>query len=165
MKSNLDQKIDRYLEAIRSHLHVSKETEYELLDEIAAHLEDAVVDARQHGLDEDEALADVAARFGLDEVGPALQTVHAPWESADAIMACVVPVVAALILRWLIFAPDGSAMSWQQILLRPAFWIVALVALLVPALQFSRWRYALITWGVFWVLTVIFVTLPNIQNW
>lgn len=165
MKSNLDLKIDHYLESIRSHLHVSKETEYELLDEIAAHLEDAVVDARQYGLDEDEALNDIAARFGLEEVGPALQEVHAPWESADAIMACIVPVVAALILRWLIFAPDGSAMSWQQILLRPAFWIVALVALVVPALQFSRWRYALITWGVFWVLTVIFVTLPNIQNW
>lgn len=165
MNPLLREKINRMVAAVRPALNVTKETEHELLEEIAAHFEDAVLDARGRGVDEDYALSEAAKRFGLEEVGPALREVHAPWESADAIMACLIPVAAALVLRWLTFAPDGSAMSWPQILLRPAFWIVAVVALIIPALQFHRWRYALITWGVFWALTVIFVVLPNVQAW
>ncbi|HEX6387364.1 MAG TPA: hypothetical protein VF177_22070, partial [Anaerolineae bacterium] len=76
-----------------------------------------------------------------------------------------VPVLFAIILRWLAFAPDGSALGWQVLLLRPGFWIVALVALVVPFLQFRQWRFALLGWGFFWLLTIIFIVFPSINRW
>ncbi len=157
--------IERVLDAIRQELQVSTETELELLEEIRGHLEDAVDDARAKGADEQIALLKVAERFGATEVGQALQAVHAPWESTDAIMACFIPVLTTLVLRWLAFAPEGTTLGWQMWLLRPAFWLVAAVLLIIPLIQFHRWRYTVISWSFFWTVTVLFIALPNIQNW
>ncbi len=158
-------RIDQALNEIRKQLDLSSETEHELLEEIRDHMEDAVADAKIKGAEEDAALIDVVERFGLSNVARQLQEVHAPWESADAVLACVIPVISALILRWLIFAPDGTALNWQQLLVRPAFWIVALVALAIPFVQFRQWRYALVGWGVFWAITIIFIVFPVVNQW
>lgn len=157
--------IDRHLAAIAAQMDLDVETEHEILDEIRDHLETAAEQARAEGLDEAQALARAAARFGTDEeVGRALQSVHAGWGTVDAVMAAALPVVCALVLRWLAFAPDGTALGWPQLLARPSFWIVALAALLVPLLRLERWRYALAGWVFFWALTVLFVMLPA-QRW
>lgn len=157
--------IDAVMRQIRQELNLSRETEHELLEEIRTHLEEAVETAVSQGTDPQAAIQQVAERFGVSEVGQALQEVHQPWESADAVLACIIPVVGALLLRWLVFAPDGSAIGWEAVLNRPAFWIVALVALVVPILQFPRWRYAVISWTFFWIISVIFIVLPNSLNW
>ena len=157
--------IDGLVTRIRAQMDLDRETEYEVLTEIRDHLEEAVAEARVEGLDEAEALARAASRFGLEqEVGKELQAAHAGWGTADAVIAAGLPVICALILRWLAYAPDGTALGWPQLLSRPAFWIVALAALLIPLLKFERWRYALVAWVIFWGLTVIFVTLPA-QRW
>lgn len=156
--------IDRILARLRAQMDLDSETEHDVLAELRDHLEEAIAEARAGGLDEAEALAKVAARFGLEEeVGRELQAVHAGWGTADAVVAAGLPVVCALILRWLAFAPDGTALGWPQLLSRPAFWGVALIALLIPLLRFERWRYALVAWVLFWGLTVIFVTLPALR--
>jgi hypothetical protein len=140
------------------------EAEHEILAEIRSHLEEAVAEARAEGLDEEQALARAAARFGAEEeVGQRLQSAHAGWGTADAVVAAGLPVVCALVLRWLVFAPDGTAIGWTQLLSRPAFWIVALATLLIPILKFGRWRYALATWAVFWALSVLFVVWPALR--
>jgi hypothetical protein len=157
--------IDHILKEIEQQLELSRETEQELLAEIRTHLEDAMLEAKVKGESEEVALLKVAEKFGVAEVGPALQDVHAPWESADAILACLLPVVAALVLRWLAFAPDGTALGWVEALSRPGFWVVAVVALLIPFLQFQRWRYALASWGIFWTLTIIFIVFPTVSQW
>jgi len=157
--------IEDILASIQTELDLSRETERELLEEIRTHLEDAVADAVAAGKDKEVALLKAAEKFGVVEAGSELQRVHVGWESADAIIACALPVLAALVLRWLIFAPDGSALGWPELLARPAFWIVALVALLVPFIQFRQWRYALVGWGLFWILSVIFVAFPVVRNW
>ena len=157
--------IDSILNQIRHELGVSRETEQELLSEIRTHFEDAIADGRANGLDEQSALQQAAEQFGVSITSQALKQVHMQWESADAVIACILPTAAALVLRWLAFAPDGSAIGWQNLLLRPAFWIVALVCLIIPILRFSQWRYAIVSWGIFWFFTVIFITLPNIQSW
>ncbi len=156
--------IEELLGRIRAEMDLDGETEQEVLVEIRDHLEEAIAKARSQGLDEAEALAQAAARFGLEEkVGQALQAAHAGWGTADAVVAAALPVVCALILRWLVYAPDGTALGWPQLLSRPALWIVAAAALLVPLLRFERWRYALVTWVLFWVLTVMFVALPALH--
>jgi hypothetical protein len=156
--------IEGLLDRIHTQMDLDVETEQEVLAEIRDHLEEAVAQARAEGLDESEALARAAARFGLEEeVGQALQAAHAGWGTADAVIAAALPVVGALILRWLAFAPDGTALGWPELLSRPAFWIVALAVLLIPLLKFERWRYALVTWVLFWGLTVIFVMLPALR--
>jgi hypothetical protein len=152
--------IDRLLTAVDAELRVSQETRQELLEELRGHLEDAWETAVAHGEDEAAALNRIAARFGGAEVGRELQAVHAQWESAEAILACLIPVLAALVLRWLLFDPNGTAVGWQHVLGQPFFWIVALAVLLIPALQFQQWRYVLVNWGFFWAVTIIFVLLP-----
>lgn len=155
--------MDRVLERIRAHLDLDAETEQEVLAEIRGHLEEAVAAARARGLDEEQALADVAARFGVEEVGRELQAAHVGWGTADAIVAVALPVICALALRWLVFAPDGTAVGWREVLVRPAFWVVALAALLVPLLRFPRWRYALVAWAFFWIMSVIFFIWPALR--
>ena len=155
--------IEELLDHIRVQMDLDGQTEHEVLAEIRDHLEAAVAAARAEGLDEAEALNQAAARFGLEEVGPALQAAHAGWGTADAVVAAAIPVVCALTLRWLAFAPDGTALGWPQLLNRPAFWIVAVAALLLPALKFERRRFALATWVVFWGLTVLFISLPALR--
>ncbi len=157
--------IDHILGLIKHKLDLSSQTENELVEEIRTHLEDAVADARSKGMDEEKALLKAAGEFGIDEVGEELQKVHAAWESTDAIMACALPVLAALVLRWIIFAPDGTYLGWPELLIRPAFWVVAVVALLAPLIQFRQWRYALVSWTLFWVLSIIFVAYPVIRDW
>ena len=155
--------VDETLARVRAHLDLEAETEYQVLEEIRTHLEEAVEVARARGLDEEEALAEVAARFGVEEVGRELQSTHVGWGAADGVVAAALPVVCALVLRWLVFAPDGTAVGWREVLVRPAFWIVSLAALLLPLLKFPRWRYALVSWAFFWVLSVIFFAWPTLR--
>jgi hypothetical protein len=156
--------IEPLLARVRAHLDLDIETVQDVLDELRDHLEAAVAAARADGLDEREALARAAARFGLEEeVGRELHSAHVGWGTSDAVVAAALPVVSALVLRWLVFAPDGTALGWHQLLSRPAFWIVALAALLVPLLKFERWRYALVGWVVFWALTVASVAWPALR--
>ena len=146
-------------------MDLDAETERDVLAEIRDHLEEAVAEARAQGLDEARAVAQAAARFGVhEEVGRALQATHAGRGTADAVLAAALPVVCALILRWLAYDPSGTAQGWPRLLGRPAFWIVALAALFVPVLKFERLRYALVTWAVFWGLTIVLVTQPA-QQW
>ena len=156
--------VDDVLARIRVHLNLEAETEYDLLQEIRAHLEEAVEVARARGLDEEDALAEAAARFGVEEVGRELQAAHAGWGTADGVIAAALPVVCALVLRWLVFAPDGTAVGWQEVLVRPAFWVVSLAALLLPLFKFPRWRYALASWAFFWALSVVFFAWPALRR-
>ena len=157
--------VDDLLDRIRAQMTLDSEMEQEILAELRDHLDAAVEQALAEGLTEAEALARAAARFGLEEqVGQELQAAHAGKGTADAVVAAALPVICALVLRWMAFAPDGTALDWPQLLNRPAFWAIALAALLIPLLRFERWRYALATWVLFWGLTVIFVALPA-QRW
>jgi hypothetical protein len=155
--------VDDVLDSIRARLDLEAETEYELLEEVRAHLEDAVAAARARGSDEEAALAEAAARFGVEEVGRELQAAHVGWGAADGVVAAALPVVCALVLRWLVFAPDGTAVGWREVLVRPAFWVIALAALVLPLLRFPRWRYALVSWAFFWALSVIFFAWPALR--
>jgi hypothetical protein len=157
--------IDQVLDKIRSQLCLSNEMENELLAEIRTHLEEALARSRSRGGDEGAALREVLQQFGVEEVGSQLQQVHSGWESIEAIAATALPVLFALILRWLVFVPEGSSKAWEQLLVQPALWIVAATALVLPALLFRRWRLVLVGWGVFWLITVILAAFPNNHNW
>jgi hypothetical protein len=157
--------IEQILAEVGQQLEVSQETKRELLLELRCHLEDALETAVAKGEDETVAMLKVAQRFGGTEVGKALQVVHIQWESADAILACVLPVTAALLLRWLVFAPGGTAVGWEQVLIQPVFWLVAIAALVAPLLKFGRWHYALASWAFFWIITMMFALLPTAASW
>jgi hypothetical protein len=155
--------VDEILAHIREHTGLEAETEHDVIEEIRAHLEEAVEAAQARGLDEHTALAEAAARFGVDEVGPALQAAHAGWGTADGVIAAALPVICALVLRWVVFSPDGTVAGWQEVLERPAFWAVSVALLLVPLVRFSRWRYAVAGWAVFWTLSVAFAVWPALR--
>lgn len=153
--------IEDLLTCIRAQLNLDIETAYDVLAEIRTHLEDAVGAAQARGLSGRDALAEAAARFGVEETGHSLQQTHAGWGTAEGVLAAALPVLCALALRWLVFAPDGTAVGWSQMLIHPALWIVAAAALLLPWLKFKRWRYALAMWAFFWVMTIISLVWPT----
>jgi hypothetical protein len=156
--------IDHVLARVAAQMNLDRQAEREVLDELRSHLEEAVAAARRRGVDETTALAEVAARFGVEDIGAELQQTHAGWGTADAVIAAGLPVLCALVLRWLVFAPEGTSIHWPQLLTHPALWIVALAALLVPLVKFGRWRYALATWAFFWIITITSLLLPA-QRW
>lgn len=150
--------IDEVLARISQRINLDAETEHEALEEMRGHLEDAVADARARGVAEDDALAQAASRFGVEQAARELQETHQGWGILEGVAAAALPVFFALTLRWLVYAPDGTYVGWQQMLGRPALWTVALIALLIPLWQFPRRRYALLSWAVLWGLSVaIFV--------
>jgi hypothetical protein len=155
--------IDQVLARIRARLDLEAETEHQVLEEIRAHLEETLEEARARGLDEGEALSQAAARFGVEEVAQELQTTHAGWGTLEGIAAAGLPVLFALILRWVIFAPDGTAVGWRELVSRPALWAIAAIALLAPLLRFPRRRYALITWAIFWGLSILIAVFPALR--
>ena len=157
--------IDAVLAQLQAQLRLSKETEYEVIAEIRTHLEDAVTNAVAKGEDEEVALLKAAEAFGLEETGAGLQAVHEGDDVLEAIAVTALPVLLALVLRWLAFAPDGSFIEWSALLVRPAFWLVAVVALIAPFLHFRRWRMALLGWAFFWLLSVIFIVFPTVSSW
>ncbi len=156
--------IDQVLEKIAWHLHLSKESETEVLAEIRTHLEDAVEQAVARGENGQQALRKAAEHFGIEEAGAELRDIHSERESVSAIMATALPVLFAVILRWLAFAPDGSSLEWRKLLIQPGFIIVAAIGLLFPIFCFHRWRLVLASWGIFWFFTVIFVIFPNLRH-
>ena len=91
--------IDEVLTSISIHLHLSKEMEHEILEEIRTHLEDAVAEAVKRGEDEQAALRQAAEQFGIAEAGAQIQEVHANWEAVDAIFITALPVLFAVALR------------------------------------------------------------------
>lgn len=157
--------VDQVMEALSKHLHLSRETENEVLAEIRTHLEDAIADAALQGEDEQAVLRRAAEQYGLDDAAIELQEIHLNGESIDAIAATALPILFAIILRWLAFAPDGSALAWPQLFQQFDFWIIAIAALLIPFFSLHHRRFALASWGIFWLLTVIFVTFPSINHW
>ncbi len=155
--------IDEVLERIRAHLNLEAQTEHELLEEIRAHLEEAVDAAQTQGMDPQEALVQAAVRFGLEDVARELHATHAGWGALEGIAAAALPVLLALILRWLVFNPDGTTVGWQEMLDRPAVWSLAVVVLLLPLLRFPRRRYALVAWAIFWGLSVAVVAAQAVH--
>lgn len=149
--------IDSVLAQIRIQLNLSKEEEWEVLEEIRAHLEDAVADAEVAGKDHRTALLKAAEDFGVVESSQALQQVHKGNEMTQAILMCIVPVFFTLVLRWVVFSADGTTANWPTIFSRPVRFTIAIIVLLFPLTQFRRWPYVTAAWTLFWTLSVIFI--------
>lgn len=146
--------IDDVLAQVRARLDLEADREHELLEEIRGHLQDAVDAAMARGLDHEAALAEAASRFGIVATAGELRWAHAGWGALDGVLAAAVPVVLALLFRWLIFAPDGTATGWREALNRPAFWVIAIISLLAPLARFRQRRAVLAVWALFWGLSL-----------
>jgi hypothetical protein len=62
------------------------------------------------------------------------------------------------------FAPDGTFGGWRQSLARPAFWVVAIICLIIPLLRFGRRRLALAGWAFFWGISLL-MALGSAVRW
>lgn len=152
--------VDDVLRRIQPRLGLEAEVEHEILEEVRGHLEEAVAEARARGVDEQRALQEAAARFGVEQAASELHQTHAGRGAMEGVAAAALPVVFALVLRWVIFAPDGTADAWRETLTRPALGVVAAAAIAVPLLRFPKRRYALALWLFFWGLSLVTVVWP-----
>src|SRR5574341_2427407 len=155
--------IDDVLSQIQSGLGLEAETEHEVLEEIRGHLEEAIAAARARGLDEQNALTQAAAAFGVEQTTTQLHEMHAGWGTLEGEAAAALPVIFAIVLRWRIFSPEGTADDWREMLSRPTLGMIAVVAILLPLMRFQRRRYALALWIFFWGLSLITILWPTIR--
>ena len=155
--------IDAVLNQIQSRLGLEAETEHEVLEEIRGHLEEAVAAAKARGLDEQQALRDAAAAFGVEQATAELRQAHAGWGTLEGVAAAALPVIFTLVLRWLIFAPDGTTDAWRELLSTPTLIVIAALAMVLPLLRFPRRRYALALWIFFWGLSLVTVMWPTLR--
>ncbi len=152
--------IDDVLDQIQARLGLEAETDHEVLEEIRGHLEEAVAAGKARGLDEQAALAEAASAFGVAETAAELHETHSGWGPLEGVAAAALPVLLALVFRWLIFAPEGTAEAWQESLSRPTLFVIAAVAMLLPLTLFARRRYAVALWIFFWGLSLITLLWP-----
>lgn len=157
--------IDDVLEQIRKQLNLSSESEWELIEEIRAHLEDAVDAARLKGKDETTALLKAAEDFGLEESASELQLIHGEWEVSQALLLCIIPIFFTVVMRWLLFSAEGTISGWEPTFSRPITITICLILLFIPLTQLRRWPYATLTWIVFWFISFIFVAFPALRIW
>jgi hypothetical protein len=155
--------IDDVVGQIQARLGLEADTEHDVLEEIRGHLEEAIAAGVARGWTEEQALREAAAAFGVEETTAELRATHAGWGTLDGVAVAALPVLGALVLRWLIFAPDGTAAAWRQILTRPSLAVIAAVAFLVPLLCFPRRRYALASWAFFWGISLATVVWPTFR--
>lgn len=155
--------VDDVLEQIRIRMNLEAETEHEVLEELRGHLEEAMAAARAADEDQAGALAQAAARFGVEDAARELQATHAGWGALNGIALAALPVIFALVLRWLIFAPDGATAGWRETLSRPGLWLIVAISLLVPLLRFPHRRYVLVLWAIFWGLSLATALLPTLR--
>ncbi len=155
--------IDDILSQIQSRLGLEAETEHEVLEEIRGHLENAVADAKARGIDEQHALMQAASEFGVEQTTAELRATHAGRGIWEGIAAAALPVLFTLILRWLIFSPNGTADAWREMLSRPTLIVIAIAAILLPLVRFPRRRYAIALWILFWGISLITVLLPTVR--
>lgn len=156
--------IDEVLGQIQLRLELEAEAEHDVLEEIRGHLEEAVAEARTRGLDPQQALQQAAASFGVEEAAGELHRTHAGRGTLEGVAAAALPVLFALVLRWLIFAPDGATAAWHEMLSRWGLVVVATVAILVPLLRFPRRRYALVLWAFFWGISLVTALWPGVRR-
>jgi hypothetical protein len=156
--------IDDVLGQIQARLGLEAETEYEVLEEIRGHLEEAVDAARARGCDERQALREAAAEFGVEQAAAELRATHAGRGTLEGVAAAALPVLFALILRWLIFAPAGTADAWRAMLSWPLLAAIATFAIAAPLVYFPRRRYALAMWFFFWGLSLLTAIWPT-RRW
>ena len=155
--------IDDVLRQIQTQLNLEAETENQVLEEIRGHLEEAVTAAQARGLDEEHALLEAARAFGVEQATSELRATHAGWGVWEGIAAAALPVLLTLILRWIVFAPNGTADQWREMLSPLTFAVIAGVAVLIPLLRFPQRRYAIALWIFFWGLSIITVVLPTLR--
>lgn len=157
---DIEQAIDSHLAGLAERLELEKQSRTELLEEMRSHLLDAVDANLDQGLSPAASLERALSSFGPEiRIAGEMNAVYAGWGTTDAIIFTALPVLMGLLLRWLVFAPGGTAIGWDKVLTSIPFWIVALAALLAPLLRFPRFRFALASWVLFWGMTVVFVVL------
>lgn len=155
--------IEDVISQIQPRLGLEAEAEHEVLEEIRGHLEEAVDAAKARGLDEPQALREAVSALGLEQAVEELRATYAGWGVSEGVAAAALPVVCALVLRWVIFAPDGTADGWRAMLTPPALAVIAVAAILVPALRFPRRSHAIALWAVFWGLSVLTAVWPTLR--
>lgn len=157
--------IDDVLEQLRQQLNLSKESEWELIEEIRAHLEDAVDAAQLDGKDGQTALLKAAEDFGFEEVSHELQKLHGEWEMTQVLLLCIVPIVCTVVLRWLVFSAEGTTTGFKMIFDRPGVIAVGLTVLVLPILQLKRWPLVIFGWLFFWSISFVFMAFPSMRIW
>jgi hypothetical protein len=150
----MNEDLERYLSEIASQLNVDPATEREILGEIRGHLDEAMLELCQGGLDAQESLTMALGDFGeAREVGRMLGRQHS--ESANqAVLTAFLPVALAVTFKWLLLPLLRNLAHWQASPTPVIFACLALLALLVPGLTFKSWRYGYSVWAFFSLVTI-----------
>lgn len=160
MALDLAARVDCYLAELARGLDLTREDNFQVLDEIRASLLDAAEAHMARGK-----RADASVELAVTEIGSARQLaagfthVYDGRDTREALLVAGLPVVCALALRWLAFEAGGSSINWSPLLRPGPFLAAAGLLLVLPAVPFGRVKLAMAAWTALWGISVAFVVL------
>lgn len=148
---------------VRRELRLEADVEHEVIAELLHHLEDATADAMERGLSPTQALSHAVERLGLAETTTALRETHAGLGVREGVLAAALPVGLALTLRWLTYAPEGTAGGWRVLFEPQGLALLCGLSVAFVAFCFRRSRYALAGSAFFGAVSLMTALWPGMR--
>lgn len=147
---------EQYLADLAARLPLDRDQQQAILAEVSDHLGVAAEWWQEQGLDLEAAWQRAVEEFGtVDEIAASFVETRRGWGTNEALAAAALPVLLALVLKFVALPLLAVPRSWQ-VLTHPALLSSAVLLLLLPlAWKAERWRFGLAIWMVFWFFTVI----------
>jgi hypothetical protein len=131
-----------YLDEIRSHLHLDRETESRIISELYSHLQEKVAELEERGVSELEATREALASFGGARVIARLTyEAYSRGSWMEALISCQPHMIVAALF---------ATHVWRQpVMVGAAFAAIVLIALLGSRRGTPTWSYSWIGYAVF----------------
>jgi len=152
--------LDQALKLVAGRLLIESDREHEVLAELRSHLEEATDAGVRRGLSRPAALQQAVDALGVTETADELHQTHAGLGVREGVLAAAVLVVLALALRWVTFAPEGTATRWRVLVEPQALALACLTSVAVVAWWFRRSRYAVAVSAFFGAISLITAVWP-----
>jgi hypothetical protein len=131
-----------YLDEIRSHLHLDRETESRIISELYSHLQEKVAELQERGVSELEATREALASFGGARVIARLTyEAYSRGSWMEALISCQPHMIVAALF---------ATHVWRQpVMVGAAFAAIVLIALLGSRRGTPTWSYSWMGYAVF----------------
>jgi hypothetical protein len=151
-----DAALESWLARLSDRLEIDRDRRRDVIDELRSHVLDAADLHAAQGLTRADGLRLAWTNLGPeDHLVDAINGAHAGGAMAEAVVVAGLPVALALVLRWGILTLDGRTPDWGRLATTVPFGVFALAVLIAPAVTIGRRRFALASWVVFWLLTLL----------
>jgi len=149
--------VRRYLDEVRSHLHLDPRTERRVINELSTHFEEKVGDLELQGVPEDDAVLDALKSFGESRsIARLMYEAHSRGSWTEALIGCQPHLIVAALF---------ATHVWRHpLLLGTAFAAIVIIALLGWRSGGTSWMYSWIGYAVLPLLVASYLSMDPVAR-